>query len=396
MKIVFPYIAQCHQIPHSLPIALELAARHPDWDIRVASISQPHADFISRLIDEYSPGSSIRQDRLRLDLLSRLRRYFDHPAIKALVLFANRAYFNQFDAIVTPERTSLLMRSIGVSHPRMIWTRHGAGDRSVGFAKNVRTFDYVLVAGKRVESRLLKDGLIEPGRYTTGVYAKFDWLQPQARQQPRLFDNSRPTVLYNPHFSASLSSWQPLGMKVLEQFANSDRYNLIFAPHIRLFDPPSPARYAAFERYRGLSNIHIDLGSERSIDMSYTAAADLYLGDVSSQVVEFLYRPRPCLFLNSRKLKWQGNPNYGFWSLGPVTETVNHLDAQIDQAIARHAEFLTLQEAYFQDSFDMPAGQRSASIGAEAIGNFLRESIVRREHGAAEIMLPEAGLSSGA
>src|SRR3546814_2965461 len=46
--------------------------------------------------------------------------------------------------------------------------------------------------------------------------------------------------------------------------------------------------------------MHIDLGSERSIDMSYTGSADLYLGDVSSQVAEYLYRPRPCVFLNAQ------------------------------------------------------------------------------------------------
>src|SRR3546814_19013401 len=75
-------------------------------------------------------------------------------------------------------------------------------------------------------------------------------------------------------------------MAVLDLFANSNRYNLIFAPHVRLFDPPAAECYAQFERYRKLPHMHIDLGSERSIDMSYTGSADLYLGDVSSQVAE--------------------------------------------------------------------------------------------------------------
>src|SRR3546814_16391226 len=90
-------------------------------------------------------------------------------------------------------------------------------------------------------------------------------------------------------------------MAVLDLFANSNRYNLIFAPHVRLFDPPAAECYAQFERYRKLPHMHIDLGSERSIDMSYTGSADLYLGDVSSQVAEYLYRPRPCVFLNAQR-----------------------------------------------------------------------------------------------
>src|SRR3546814_17702316 len=68
---------------------------------------------------------------------------------------------------------------------------------------------------------------------------------------------------------------------------------------------------------RKLPHMHIDLGSERSIDMSYTGSADLYLGDVSSQVAEYLYRPRPCVFLNAQGVDWQEDPNYRFWSLGP-------------------------------------------------------------------------------
>ncbi len=47
--------------------------------------------------------------------------------------------------------------------------------------------------------------------------------------------------------------------------------------------------------------------------MSYTTAADIYLGDVSSQVYEFLYEPRPCLFLNSHEFAWKSDPNFAHW-----------------------------------------------------------------------------------
>src|SRR3546814_12838249 len=67
-----------------------------------------------------------------------------------------------------------------------------------------------------------------------------------------------------------------------------------------------------------MPNMHIDLGSVRSIDMSYTMAADIYLGDVSSQLSEFMLKPRPCLFLNPRGKNWNNDANYLSWTLGPV------------------------------------------------------------------------------
>lgn len=63
--------------------------------------------------------------------------------------------------------------------------------------------------------------------------------------------------------------------------------------------------------------ILIDLGSKRLLDMSYTSGADIYLGDVSSQVYEFLDTPRPCAS-HAHAVAWQEDANYLFWTLGEV------------------------------------------------------------------------------
>ncbi len=372
MRIVFPYLAQHHQIPHSLPIAIEIARRHPQCEVHVAYPGQGALPFIRRLVAEYASDAPLHYDAMRLDPVNRLRRAHGLVPLKKLAMLVNRQYFRGFDAIATPERTSLFLRRIGVTRPRLIWTRHGAGDREVGFSRNVRQFDFVLMAGRRIEQRLLDANLIRPGAYSTGVYAKFDWLQQSLDSGTRLFDNTRPTVLYNPHFSPELSSWPRLGMQVLEHFARSERYNLIFAPHVRLFDPPRPSRYKPFAEFMRLPHLRIDLGSERSIDMSYTRAADLYLGDVSSQVAEFVHRPRPCLFLNPNGHGWRGDPNFAFWNLGPVTRAVDQLEAQIDGAFASHASYEDAQRRYFQETFELPAQHTSAARGADAIVEFLR------------------------
>lgn len=367
MRIVFPFFAQLHQVFHSLPIAAAIAVRYPDVQVHVAGVSAQHVAFVERLLARFAPGAKVQVDALEKVLLNRL------PS-KKRTMIKNRHYFRSFDAIVTPERTSLfLKKTVGIDPARLIWTRHGAGDRSIGFARDVHLFDYVLMAGRKIEERLLAEGQIRPGDYTVGVYAKFDWLRDAPRT--RLFDNDRPTVLYNPHFDRSLSSWPEVGTRVLEFFANDGRWNVVFAPHVRLFDPPTRFKYLPFREFDGVPNIRIDLGSERSIDMTYLNAADLYLGDVSSQVSEFVCRPRPCLFLDAHGVEWRGNPNYRFWQLGPVLDDVGRLGEGLEEAFSRHAEFEAEQKAYVAETFEIPADGSSAVRGADAIVEFLRRSV---------------------
>jgi hypothetical protein len=374
-RVVFPFLAQFHQILHSLPIAVQLVRRHPDIEVHVIGATAAHMDFVRELIERHAQGTVLHEDGcLRIGWFDR-QRVARGATIrrKRYALLRNRGYFRSFDAVVTPERSSLFLKHLHLPDTRLIWTRHGAGDRQVGFAGDIARFDFVLLAGRKIEQRLLERELIRPGDYVSGVYAKFDWMD-AGTGAPRLFDNDRPTVLYTPHFRPALSSWPIVGRAVLDHFAASTRYNLIFAPHVRLFDPPTPECYAPFAAYRRLPHMHVDLGSTRSIDMSYTGAADIYLGDVSSQVAEFLYRPRPCVFINAHGIDWQDDPNYRFWTLGPVIGDVAGLDAGIESAVARHCDYESAQRQYFDDSFGTMPGQATAARGADAIVNFLKRS----------------------
>lgn len=116
--------------------------------------------------------------------------------------------------------------------------------------------------------------------------------------------------------------------------------------------------------------ILIDLQSDRLFDMSYTSGADIYLGDVSSQVYEFVGTPRPCLFLNAHGVDWVGDPDYLFWTLGDVLDDLAQLPSALDQAPARHALYSAEQcERLARSIGGDPAG--AARRGAEAISRFL-------------------------
>lgn len=373
MRILFPYIAQPHQTLHSLPIAMEAARRHSDVEVHIACATEEHLNY-ARYLASFYPESRVSFDLLNLPKIIRrqVERHGHTVISKVASLFYNKNYFSTFQSIVVPERTSLYLRKFGVTTPRLVWTRHGAGDRAIGFARDVRLFDYVLMAGRKLEQRLLADGSIRPGHYKTGVYAKFDMVQRLQPTRPKLFQNDRPTVLYNPHFSRSLSSWPRFGLEVLNHFSKQDRYNLVFAPHYRLFDTRRKEIEQLQRAYGHHEHMLIDTGSTRSLDMTYTMGADLYLGDVSSQVAEFLVKPRPCVFLNAHDVAWQNDPSYRFWTLGQVEESTDGIEDVIARAFETHDGFLNPQKDYIRDTFDLNGNTPTAPVGADAIVDYLR------------------------
>lgn len=378
-RICFSFIAQAHQVLHSLPIAVALASRFPEVDIHVAG-SGRNLTFIRDLLERNAASAAIRLDRLHRPWLVSLLCYGGAVRCKKATLKANRLYLSGFDAIVVPERTSTYLRRL-IPRLRLVGTEHGAGDREVTFSAQTALYDFLVLPGKKQADRLVELGYARQGRYVTGVYAKLDWLA-QDRQQggARLFDNERRTVLYNPHFDPELSSWPLIGWQILEYFARSTKYNLVFAPHVRLFDAPSPAKYRRFAKFLKLPHMLIDLGSERCVDMSYTRQADVYLGDVSSQVVEFIARPRPCVFLNPGNIDWQHDQHYRFWSLGPVIERVEQLEAALDDASLRsRSMFERRQRDYFRYTVGEVVPGRSADRGAEAIVHFLKTVALESE-----------------
>lgn len=371
---------QLHQIAHSAPIAFELIRRSPQLKITLLATSPSQLEYLLRTGAHYGlPHADIRLLRLPV-WLRPIAKLLDGvmPFSRIAMLLANVATFGTLDMLVVPEKTSLLLRTrCGLKSLKIVHTRHGAGDREVGFDRASGKFDMVLVSGQKIADRLLRAGLLKPDGYTIVGYPKFD-LHGGTAAPAKLFDNDRPTVLYNPHCSPRLSSWYRDGLAVLEAFYQSDKYNLIFAPHVMLFSKGVqvsldrlridwPGRIP--ERYRNCPHMLIDTGSVRSCDMSYTRAADLYLGDASSQVYEFLLRPRPCVFLDAHATAWHDDPNYQHWQAGPVLGTTNGLEAAIDAAFAGHADYLPAQRRLFDYSFDLN-GRPSAQRAAEAIERF--------------------------
>jgi hypothetical protein len=161
-----------------------------------------------------------------------------------------------------------------------------------------------------------------------------------------------------------------MGENILDFFARSPSYNLIFAPHVKLFDRAGAMQESRFKPYWNAKNIVMDLGSRACVDMTYTLAADMYLGDVSSQVYEFLMIPRPCIFLNSHNAEWADDPNYLCWRCGPVLTDPHTLADALETAQATHAEYIEAQKAVSAYSYDA-AAESTGGRAADAIATYL-------------------------
>jgi hypothetical protein len=313
------------------------------------------------------------------------------PFRRVAILRENIPAFAKLDALVVPETTSTMLKTrFGLPSLKLIYLPHGAGDGAAGFQAATKIFDFVLLSGRKVRDRMLQAGLIRDDAHAIVGYPKFDTVD--LDQRARLFDNDKPTVLYNPHFNPLLSSWYTAGEQVLEWFANQDRFNLIFAPHVMLFKRrihtslihrKSRIRSDIPKRFLGMPNILLDTGSRRSVDMSYVRAADIYLGDVSSQIYEWIQRPRPAIFLNTHQPNWRTLADYGHWHLGDVLDHWSQMPAALEWAVERPDRFAERQSRANAETFSrtaIPAAQRAAAAilsfltSATCISDFAKQA----------------------
>ena len=371
-----------HQVAHSASFISALIEQYPGIDITLLATSDQLIDAIISIC-----GSAITQQCrvIKLEVPGwhgPLLRAADSimPLSRIDYLVHNAKLLGSFDALVVTERTSLLLKRMdSCKHLKLLYISHGSGDRSIGFKADMADFDLILLSGQKLRDRFLKLGNIPDHKIKVVGYSKFDAVKARGSESKNLFPEPRPIVLYNPHHEPWLSSWYDMGYQILDYFLASKDYNLIFAPHVMMFRrrfhlslERAALRFRRDlpQKYTGVPHMLIDTGSPACTDMTYTNAADIYLGDASSQVYEFLSKPKPCVHINSHGAHWQGDPNYFFWTFGPVITQSSGLDSALRAAVDDHQKFRSVQEKAIAETF--AAGGKTASVrSALVIGEFL-------------------------
>ena len=375
---------QVHQIAHALPIAMALAKRRTGCEIVICSTSARITSEI-RMLAGAAIGNGLKLVELKLSSRSsRLAHALAGgliPSSKLLIYRDNLDFFKSLDVLVVPEKTSLILKErFHLDELKIIHARHGAGDRAIGFDKASARFDHILAAGPKIRDRLMRDAGVPADRISIVGYPKFDLFErPAEKPKPR---PKRPVVLYNPHVAPHLSSWYKSGRAILDWFASNPRFQLIFAPHIMLFERrlavtiqppriawPGSVRQSSFNP----DDILVDTHSRALTTMEYLNRADIYLGDASSQIYEFLVRPRPCLFFNAHHFDWDKNPSFAHWRAGRVLGDVGELEGALSSAFEDHdLRYRAIQQEMLGYTFNLTStrsSDRAADVILKIAGN---------------------------
>ena len=339
-NLAFAFIGGEHQVLHLAPVAAELSLHHPEIAVCCICADDRTAAAL-RAVAAVMKASAMAVTQIAWPWAGRVaaRATGNRSAAKGPLLARIRWLARNAQAIIVPERTSAALRWLGWRRP-LVHFRHGAGDRAPASEARLKAFDAIFVPGQKDIERAVAQGL-DRKRLSAVGYVKMDYLQALPAGS-RLFGNDRPTVFYNPHFDPALSSIG-IARDVIARFREQKRYNLVFAPHVRAFENLDRTARARWLELAVPGHIAVDLDSPKLFDMTYARSADLYLGDMSSQLYEFIARPRPVTFVNVHGVSWQDDPRYAGWHLGEVASGADDILAAVDRAFERHPDMIQKQ-----------------------------------------------------
>lgn len=365
-----------HQVPHIVPYAFEMSRDHSDMEVVILCSTFEEEEFARKISYGY-PGNRCVFQRLEaprlVDIVDPLVSKVAF-ARKQAIMNSNIDILSRFDILVVPEMTSLRLKKVpGLEGVKIVFTGHGAGDNRTGgsFSKRISQFDLCLMPGRKYADGLREVGYLPDNSYAIAGYPKFEAVNHLISTGRKLFKNDRPVVVYNPHHLPRYTSWTSMGEQILDFFYDSKDFNLIFSPHVLLFRRPWTKGAKFPRRYKSTSNVLIDTGSRSSVDMTYLRSADIYLGDVSSQIYEFLETPRPCIFLDAHNVDWKNDPSYLQWTFGQLLDDPADLGQALQRAFSTHPDYIDAQKAAFERTFAI-SNRTAGSRGAEIIAEFAR------------------------
>lgn len=337
--IAFLFLGETLLIPHLFPIVEALADLRPDLPLDLWVATSTHENLLAGWT-AHLPQFRVRRAPgfRRLAATAPGERPTLPPKLPMLLRLVPRLARTR--VVVCAEQTSLwLPRAFPWMRTRFVKTSHGVGSMSARDDRRRMAASYTLVPSEQERATYLTRGMASDRIEATG-YVKAAFRQRTPARA--LFADNRPVLLYTPHWQAHRSSWPAWGPQVVEQLEAQRDWNVILAPHQRLIERAPEVR-ETLARVADLPHVHVDLDSFATVDGSYTAAADLYLGDTSSQLIEFLARPRPAVFLNAQGHAWADDPAYAMWRAGEVVDDLANLLPALARAPARHADFATIQ-----------------------------------------------------
>ena len=124
IRVCFLFNAQRHQLLHGISVAVELA-RKPRFEVTVLSPSREHIEYACQSVDRLG-GAPIKFEIAETQILKFLQAVTGRSIQpKKLTLGSIIPKLKTFDAIAIPERTSLILKTLGVRGPSFVHLDHG-------------------------------------------------------------------------------------------------------------------------------------------------------------------------------------------------------------------------------------------------------------------------------
>ena len=143
-------------------------------------------------------------------------------------------------------------------------------------------------------------------------------------------------------------------------------YNLIFSPHPLIQHLSKKTGYELNEKNIVEDNILVDLESDQCLDGTYTSMADVYIGDISSMVTEWvMQKPRPCIFINAHNVNWKDNDDYYMWRFGKVVNELKEFEDAVKKS-THHNDFEKIQKK-LKNEFIYSSDKSSSDLCARFI-----------------------------
>ncbi len=364
-RFAFLYLDKTYSVYHSIGIAIELSLLE-NTEV-IAFTNKRSSKLVKEILSKKKNNVTIRNVKPYW--------YFQVPVYVEIKIQMRNFYFRrykeelgEFDVVISGIYNDLKLKRIVNKDIKIIYTGHGVSNAEYSFNDAIKGFDYVLLSGKwEFEKRRMSNQVNSMNCSVVG-YPKIDVVR---QTNIKLFDNSNKVIVYNPHWDRKLSSYFKYGQLVLNFFKNNPNYNLIFAPHSILIERHYKIIFD-LKKYKNCTNIIIDFGSEKSNNMTYTQNSDIYLGDFSSQALEFgLQRRRPCIFINSSNVNNKDAPIS--WGMGEVYNNISteNLPLIIKEADKSFTEkYKEAQDEIINRLFTIPKNETSSSVAAKSIHKY--------------------------
>jgi hypothetical protein len=378
VKIAFSFVGGGHQFLHGAPVAAVLSRRY-DAAVQIFVSDESDARAARDMLEALgAAGVEVVTMHVPRWAVLVARLCSSKRSIKTLQLLWWRRALRASSCIIALERTSTILARLPGRCPPLIHIPHGVGGprvaKGAGIDDRFSLFDHALLAGSSDYDITIASGLLRADQVSIVGQVKLAGMRRLGKlHQHRLFANGRTTILYNPHFDERRGTWSSFGRNLIDTLRVDGRFNLIVAPHVRLFERMSMDDKGALQALADPNWLIIDTGSPRCCDMTYTLAADIYLGDFSSQLFEWLTLPRPCVFIDKVGDGGKGDSKLpAMWSLGETVTDPDQVLGALLRAEALHDQYKHRQSSEMKAATGDPAQPADEIAAAEILALLTR------------------------